>query len=281
MKFSEHVYFRRVYFSLPLQEVSSPRSVFISLIKGSKKNILVDSGVSYNYPDLVALCAEAGLTLDDIDIMLVTHYHPDHIGGLPRLSQEYPHMQIYAHAHCKEMAENIDKHFSHRPMAGFHYLIPGNAIVSHVLSDNEVIDAGDVQIQVIFTPGHSKDSVSFYIPEESLLLAGDALPDIHGMPIYDDLDQLFASFDRMEKIGASHVLSSFSGLWDPEAGNCYTQTRAYVQKVQRAVDEFEKSSPSGTLEELGAYVLKQLNVSGKPMGVFLNTVKLHLGKMHH
>lgn len=41
------------------------------------------------------------------------------------------------------------------------------------VSDNEVVTLGNFKFQVIFTPGHSKDSISFYFPEENKMFVGD------------------------------------------------------------------------------------------------------------
>ena len=63
----------------------APSSVNVFLITGPAGNILVDlgwgaSGPGENHlPERLML---AGLSLDDIDLVLLTHMHPDHIGGL-------------------------------------------------------------------------------------------------------------------------------------------------------------------------------------------------------
>ena len=41
------------------------------------------------------------------------------------------------------------------------------------VSDDEMVTVGDFKFQVVFTPGHSKDSISFYFPEENKMFVGD------------------------------------------------------------------------------------------------------------
>ena len=64
---------------------TAPSSVNVFLITGPAGNILVDLGWGRSGPGedlLPERLKMAGLTLDDIDLVLLTHMHPDHIGGL-------------------------------------------------------------------------------------------------------------------------------------------------------------------------------------------------------
>jgi glyoxylase-like metal-dependent hydrolase (beta-lactamase superfamily II) len=43
------------------------------------------------------------------------------------------------------------------------------------IDKGDIIKLGDFEIQVLYTPGHSPASVSFYIASEKILIAGDVL----------------------------------------------------------------------------------------------------------
>jgi glyoxylase-like metal-dependent hydrolase (beta-lactamase superfamily II) len=63
----------------------APASVNSFLIQSGGKNILVDTGFGTLRPDASELAkhlSARGLSLDDIDLVLLTHMHSDHIGGL-------------------------------------------------------------------------------------------------------------------------------------------------------------------------------------------------------
>lgn len=78
----------------------------MTLIRGGGRNILCDSGINFNDPDKVMQCEEAflenvntpaavlatvGLTVNDIDAVILTHLHWDHAGGL----MCYPNAEFY------------------------------------------------------------------------------------------------------------------------------------------------------------------------------------------
>jgi glyoxylase-like metal-dependent hydrolase (beta-lactamase superfamily II) len=51
---------------------------------------LVDAGYPGYHDDVLASISEIGHRLDDLEAVLVTHAHIDHIGSLPRLLEKHP-----------------------------------------------------------------------------------------------------------------------------------------------------------------------------------------------
>lgn len=275
MKFSERVYYRKLYFSFPLKEVPALREVYNVLLKG-QRNILVDCGVSYNYPDLEQEAAEAGLKLSDIDVVINTHCHSDHTGGNKRLKDEFPKLPFWCHEAGKSMVEDVDSQFKFRPVPAFYHLNGGAVHVDRVLEGGEVLDIG-YPVKVLSTPGHSADSISLYLPEEELLISGDAIPHIHDIPIYENLDELEASLQMMGALKPKYVISAFSGLWDmKEKGDIFQITQEHLKKIQGAVDSFIKENPQGTPEEMGGYVLKKIGVNSAVIPLFLRSLEEHV-----
>ena len=88
---------------VPTGEISSAYTIF--LLKLAGKKILVDSGMGIS---LVENLAKEGLTPEQIDIILITHMHGDHIGGLLKDGQRvFPNAQLYISE--KEVAYWTDK----------------------------------------------------------------------------------------------------------------------------------------------------------------------------
>jgi glyoxylase-like metal-dependent hydrolase (beta-lactamase superfamily II) len=53
--------------------------------------------------------------------------------------------------------------------------IPNPPAPDALLAEGDVIQVGDLQLQVLFTPGHAPGHVSFYIPQEGVVFDGDVL----------------------------------------------------------------------------------------------------------
>jgi hydroxyacylglutathione hydrolase len=51
------------------------------LVRGSSRTILIDVGLSSNYPHLVTCLAHVGVKPEDIDMAALSHEHLDHIGA--------------------------------------------------------------------------------------------------------------------------------------------------------------------------------------------------------
>ncbi len=90
---------------------------------------------------------ERGLTLA---IILITHHHPDHTGGLAALKALH-----------QAVVYGPDEH-----IAG----------VDHILKGGEQLDFGPFgQARVLFTPGHTLGHIAYYLPASRLLFSGDTL----------------------------------------------------------------------------------------------------------
>ena len=64
-----------------------------TVISAGGKNILIDAGISCR--QLVQRLREAGLQPEDLDAVLLTHEHRDHVNGLPVFSRNY-HLPVFA-----------------------------------------------------------------------------------------------------------------------------------------------------------------------------------------
>lgn len=105
---------------------------------GGPSAALVDPGPR-DARQLAAIMRLAGALRTRIGTILLTHSHPDHVGGVPALVR-------------RTDAEVLD--FSN-------------------LSDGQELARADLLVRVVATPGHSHDSLSFLVPAESALLVGD------------------------------------------------------------------------------------------------------------
>lgn len=141
----------------------------VYLIRGSRRSVLVDAGLPSDFPDLERHLADLGLAPADIDMVLLTHEHMDHIGGTARL----PRRTLVA-SHTRA-ANKIARGDDFVQMSDLFGLAPASFHVDVELQDDSVIDLGDCALRAIHTPGHVSGALCFYEPDRQLLFSADTL----------------------------------------------------------------------------------------------------------
>lgn len=132
--------------------------------KKTRLSAIVDPGAGSTETLLKAL-QEEDLILDKI---LLTHSHWDHIAGVNDLKSE-TRAPVYIHPLDRG---NLEKPGSDRiPL----FVSIQGVQPDHLLQDQEILEIGHLQLEVLHTPGHSPGGVCFYLPKEHLLLSGDTL----------------------------------------------------------------------------------------------------------
>lgn len=107
-----------------------------------------------------------GWTLDKI---LLTHPHFDHVGGLAEL-KELSGVSIYSHEEAEAMLG-----LAQVVATAWGITIDQPPAADEFIREGDVIEVGDLRLNVLFTPGHSPGHVSFYLPEHHILFDGDVL----------------------------------------------------------------------------------------------------------
>ncbi len=128
----------------------------------TKEAVVVDPGGSSQ--EIQSLLRKEQLTLQGI---LLTHAHGDHIGGIEGLVKEWD-VPVYVHEEDQYILRDAELNYSARmPMEATHFSD------AKTLQDGDILDLGDLKIQVIHTPGHSPGGCTFLV--EGCLITGDTL----------------------------------------------------------------------------------------------------------
>ncbi|MDE7130910.1 MAG: MBL fold metallo-hydrolase [Lachnospiraceae bacterium] len=132
-------------------QIAEDNGVYCTLIKGSELAVLIDTG--FGKRDLRAFVEE---NISTPYIVINSHGHPDHIGG------NYRFETVYA---LKEEWDVIS-HFEEKDHKPYNL---------KEIQIGQRISLGSLNIDVVSLTGHTIGSVGFIIPEEQILIAGDAL----------------------------------------------------------------------------------------------------------
>jgi glyoxylase-like metal-dependent hydrolase (beta-lactamase superfamily II) len=141
----------------------------VYLIKGDTKNVLIDTGVAGKFPVLKRRLTELGLHVKDVNLIILTHEHYDHIGATAFF---YQTAVIAAHrlaANKLELQDEFVTFSKYRDQSSKPFW------VDVWLEDGSIIDLGNYEFQVIHTPGHTSGCICLYEPKAGLLFTGDTV----------------------------------------------------------------------------------------------------------
>jgi len=203
------------------------RNIPSFLLIGDEKRALIDAGAALLGPLYFDHLTRALGENPRVDYILFTHSHFDHIGAAPYLLRRIPSLSPAAHPYlftvltregARRTIERLSRVGTEEAVesgiledADFDYgmLTPGIE-----LSDDDVIDLGGLTIRVVATPGHTGDSLSFFVEPEGWVFTGEAAGIIPGEELYVGPEFLSSYEDYMsslEKIKALHPTTIFTG----------------------------------------------------------------------
>jgi hydroxyacylglutathione hydrolase len=132
--------------------------------EASREAIVIDPG--YEIPRILAALARHQLTVKQI---VVTHAHIDHIASALALKEITGAPIVYSQADLPLVAMMSVQ------AAWFDLAVPDVAPPDHSPADGETLSVRGIDTTIVHTPGHTEGSLSVYIPQAGLLLAGDTL----------------------------------------------------------------------------------------------------------
>lgn len=115
--------------------------------------------------------------------LLITHHHRDHVGGIAKLLEAYPHLIVYGPAH-----ETIPH-------------------MTHPLQDGDTVELAELKasFKVIDVAGHTAGHIAYY--GEDSLFCGDTIFGCGCGRVFDgSLDQLHAALQRLAKLPAETLV---------------------------------------------------------------------------
>jgi ribonuclease/clavin/mitogillin len=195
----------------------------------------------------------------EIGQSVITHYHYDHSSNLKWLRDQFSSEVYVLEASKAPLGERL-------PDSGVHDLQLGD----------EVGPQGGVKVRVVPTPGHSDDSVSFFLEDEGVLFTGDTVLG-EGTTTVNDLSAYLASLQRLRDLPNLRVICPGHGplIEDPVARiDLYIRHRTQRERqVLKALATGDAQTSWQIMEKIYPGINPRLRRSAD------GNVRAHLGKL--
>jgi hydroxyacylglutathione hydrolase len=224
------------------------------LVAGRDRTILIDTGLPSAAVSLRDAVRATGRTIDDVDLVVLTHEHTDHVGGVPHL----PGRPVIA-AHPMT-ANKIELQDAFAMVSG---VIGEDVAAFEVgchLAEGAVIDVAPFRLEVVYTPGHTSSCISLIDPARDVLVSGDTLlagGALGGIFGSGSISDYVLSLQRLGRLGLNTVLPGHGRA--SEAGRddvslALTRARALLSETRELFQSMARNAEFdrilGSLREL-------------------------------
>jgi glyoxylase-like metal-dependent hydrolase (beta-lactamase superfamily II) len=156
------------------------------VVKGRGKNLMIDAGINLLAPLYIKSLTQILGDFSKLNYLFTTHSHYDHLGSIPYIKNKIPGLITGGSPKVNSIIqkESVISRMNilsdiQRPMfreiTGDEDVRLETFSLNMELKEGDRIDLGGLTCVVYETPGHTKDSMSYYIPEIETLFHGECL----------------------------------------------------------------------------------------------------------
>ncbi|WGL52789.1 MBL fold metallo-hydrolase [Nocardioides sp. BP30] len=178
---------------------------------GARRSVVVDPG-PLDAAHLDAVAAAAG----EVGAVLLTHHHADHAEAA--------------------------RAFGERVGAPVRALDPAYRLGSEGLAEGDVVEVDGLAVRVVATPGHTADSLSFWVPAEAAVLTGDTVLGRGTTVVAHPDGALGAYLDSLDRLHALAAAREVSSIWPghgPVIGDALAALEFYIAHRRSRLDQVE------------------------------------------
>ena len=264
---ARRITFRPNYICFPVRTPTRPPATHTCcyIVHNSKEMLIFDPGSPYEEEQ-----AELAACIDDmiaegrkVREIILTHLHPDHIGGVNALKAHLGGtIPVAAHAQTAEALSDVR--------------------VDRFIKDNDVITlAGDpeINLRTLHTPGHALGHLCFHDDNRGVLITGDNIVGVGSVLIDPPQGNMRDYLDSLERMRSLPNLSILLGGHGPAVATPYQKIDEYIShRLERERNILEAVRAGATTpQEIVAQVYT--DVSPKAHAMAERAVLAHLEKL--
>ncbi|MBI4218984.1 MAG: MBL fold metallo-hydrolase [Chloroflexi bacterium] len=207
----------------------------VTVISDRHGLVLFDAGGRWSLPRIKRGLASRGRSLADVKLIVVSHWHPDHAGGVTELAAATG-APVAVHEAELAILERLPK------VPGPFYLRPLDVVARQImpimygrslpriitLTDGKPLETRE-DIVAVHTPGHTPGSICLYLPHTGTLVVADSLQyrfrtlSRPAWLVTKDHSEAGRSIAKLARLGARTILFSHFPPLQAEAGKLLSQ----------------------------------------------------------
>ncbi|MBN1883609.1 MAG: MBL fold metallo-hydrolase [Deltaproteobacteria bacterium] len=191
----------------------------------------IDTSYPGYYEEYLEELKKLGIEPSEIKYLLLTHHHDDHSGFVVDLLEKNPETILIVHKNALEGLSSGASVEDSRPVntcvkilvgkifSRFHKFVfaPCTLREGDIVLDGEdgsLLHSIGIDGTIIYTPGHSNDSISILLSDGSAFVGDIAMDFLNicncrHLPIYiTDVDEVYESWDNLKAHGAKTIYTS-------------------------------------------------------------------------
>ena len=219
------------------------------LIEEGGRITIVDAGLPASWQSLLDALRGIGRSPGDVEALVLTHAHFDHIGFAERARAELG-VPVWVHENDASLTRRPWLYMSERsPLSYFglrtlpiisSFIRAGAPRIDPIRQVRRFGDEGTLDVpgspRILFTPGHTLGHVALYLPERDAVISGDALvthdpytdtrgPRVVARAATADSERALASLELLAGTGAGILLPGHGEPWRDGAESAVREAR--------------------------------------------------------
>jgi glyoxylase-like metal-dependent hydrolase (beta-lactamase superfamily II) len=209
------------------------------LVEDAGRLTIVDTGVPTSWDSLQGALVRLGHRAENIDAVVLTHAHYDHVGFAEKARRELE-VPVYVHENDAPLARHPWRFDFERAPFVYPVTHPQSLPIAASLAVNRAFFAPPVREvvrydssgtlpvpgtpHIVFTPGHTLGHCSLHLPDRDVVIAGDALvmldpytartgPCLVARAAVADSERNLRTLDALAATGARIVLTGHGEPW--------------------------------------------------------------------